>query len=277
MLYKLFARLLASRLTPSLYKHQPDEQAGFRKGFSTLDHLFAMGQPQEKAHEWQHTIWFAALDFRKAFDTVKHHCIWEALKKHGVPRCYINLLARMYRNQSGRVRTDTMSKVFDLRRGTKQGDPLSSLLFNAVLEDVMSDFKGHWVFTGRGLKLGPVQVSELRFADDLLLMARSMPDIRNMLQDVVKAARLRGLELHPGKTKVMCNKSVRTGKISRRTLDVNDLQIEILPFSGSLKYLGRLVNLEFWDAVELNNRIALAWKKFMVFKTEFMNKKLFSK
>ena len=49
-------------------------------------------------------------------------------------------------------------------------------------------------------------------------------------------------------------------------------KLMILPFSGSLKYLGRLVNLEFWDAVELNNRIALAWKKFMVFKTEFMNK-----
>ena len=37
-----------------------------------------------------------------------------------------------------------MSKEFDILRGTKQGDPLSSLLFNAVLEDIFAEVKPAW-------------------------------------------------------------------------------------------------------------------------------------
>ena len=41
VLYKLFARLLYNRLAPPLDAHQTPDQAGFRHGFNTDDHLFA--------------------------------------------------------------------------------------------------------------------------------------------------------------------------------------------------------------------------------------------
>ena len=37
-----------------------------------------------------------------------------------------------------------LSRPFALARGTKQGDPLSTLLFNAVLEDVFRDVRSKW-------------------------------------------------------------------------------------------------------------------------------------
>ena len=48
LLYKLFARLLHNRLQPILEPQQSDDQAGFRTGFSTEDHLFIDAMVQEK-------------------------------------------------------------------------------------------------------------------------------------------------------------------------------------------------------------------------------------
>eukprot|EP00959_Pyramimonas_sp_CCMP1952_P007652 159740-Pyramimonas_sp.AAC.1 len=53
------------------------------------------------------------------------------LWKDGVTDGCVQLLESLYFGQPGRVRTDRMSKEFDILRATKQGDPLSSSLFNA--------------------------------------------------------------------------------------------------------------------------------------------------
>ena len=63
MLYKLFARLLFNRLEEILDPHQSPDQAGFRRGFCTEDHLFTLVLIQEKAYEWQVPVWIATLDF----------------------------------------------------------------------------------------------------------------------------------------------------------------------------------------------------------------------
>ena len=221
--------------------------------------------------EWNYPVWFAALDFKKAFDSVEHTCIWEALHRQGVNNRYIHILAHLYSGQTARVKTDRLSKPFCLRRGTKQGDPLSSLLFNAVLEDIFRDLKKSWLRQGFGLHLGYTDfktLSNLRFADDVLLAAPSYSKLRKMLRGLVDAAGKRGLELHPEKTKILCNLRKITGIISRTSMEVNGMPIDIFPYSGSAKYLGRKLSFDDPDETELDNRISVGWKKFMLFKTE---------
>ena len=40
---------------------------------------------QEKCQEYRIPLWVAAIDFKKAFDTVEHVSIWDALREQGVP------------------------------------------------------------------------------------------------------------------------------------------------------------------------------------------------
>eukprot|EP00973_Karenia_brevis_P029627 4087194-Karenia_brevis.AAC.1 len=99
---------------------------------------------QETTREWQIPLWVATLDFKKAFDTVSHQALWKSLAEQGIQACYIDLLSQLYSNQSARVRTDVLSRQFEIQRGTKQGDPLSSLLFNALSESIFQKIKPQW-------------------------------------------------------------------------------------------------------------------------------------
>ena len=272
LLYKLFSRLLYSRLAPILDKAQPPDQAGFRPGYSTVDHLFTFGVLNEKSDEWNFRMWAAALDFKKAFDTVEHDAMWKALLLQGVPKEYVGLLCRMYRGQTAQVRTDQTSKSFTTQRGTKQGDPLSSLLFNALLEDLFREIKANWTQKKLGIRLGAAELSNLRFADDVLLIAKTLPQLQKMLGDIITEARKRGLELHPDKTKILSNTVRRTGRSAAKYADVEGLRIEILPHDGSVKYLGQKISFSDPHKIELENQIAAAWRSFMSMKSEFTNK-----
>ena len=205
ILYKLFARLLYCRLAPQLNAEQTSDQAGFRPNFSTLDHLFVFTCIEEKAHEYNLPVWLAALDFKKAFDTVEHHHVWTALETQGITTPYISLLKSLYTDQTGRVRTDVMSKQFNIERGTKQGDPLSSMLFNALLEHIMRPIKEKWSKRKYGIKLNDDDdstLTNLRFADDILLTGTTLHQTREMLKDIKQAAENVGLHLHTDNTKV---------------------------------------------------------------------------
>ena len=90
---------------------------------------------------------------QKIFDSISHESIWRALEKQGVHRQYTKLLQSLYRGQNAKVQTDVASRLFNISRGTKQGDPISPLLFNAVVEALMKDVKEKWSKKGWGFIL----------------------------------------------------------------------------------------------------------------------------
>ena len=79
-------------------------------------------------------MWTATVDFTKAFDSISRNCIWEALLSCNVDHGYVSLLRKIYKDQKASVQTDEESESFDIQKGSKQGDPMSSLLFNTVLQ-----------------------------------------------------------------------------------------------------------------------------------------------
>ena len=125
------------------------------------------------------------VDVTKAFDSITHKSIWDALKSCNIDHDYISLLKKIYGDQKASVQTDEESNVFEIRKGTKQGDPLSSLLFNTVLQHSLKDEIQRWQKKkGMGIYLSDHDhdcLTNLRFADDVLLFATSKEQIRKML------------------------------------------------------------------------------------------------
>ena len=48
-------------------------------------------------------MWIATVDFMKAFDSINHNSVWNALKTCGIEQEYISLLQRLYKDQKATV------------------------------------------------------------------------------------------------------------------------------------------------------------------------------
>ena len=150
----------------TLDENHPREQAGFRKGYSTTDHLQALNQIIEKSNEYNLPLCIGFIDYEKAFDTVEHFAILEALRKTNVNETYINILQNIYNQATARVHLDKLvSTEFQIHRGVRQGDPLSPILFTAVMEEVFKKAE-----ISEGVNVDGENLSNLRFADDVALL-----------------------------------------------------------------------------------------------------------
>ena len=85
-------------------------------------------------------------------------------------------------------------------------------------------------------------LTNLRFADDVLLFATSKEQLRKMLCDFKKATEKVGLRLHPDKTKILSNQSTINSDIKKKHIEVDDMKIEILTRNESVKYSGQKIS-----------------------------------
>ena len=132
--FKVHACLLNSQVRKDLDKRQPPSQAGFRKGYSVDHHLLALTLLLERVHELNLQLWAVSLDLNKAFDRVNWNKLWKALESQHLPQYLIDALRAIYSDQLGVVRggNNNVSNNFAIKRGAKQGCPLSPSLFNAI-------------------------------------------------------------------------------------------------------------------------------------------------
>ena len=176
--YKIFSKMLCSRLQPLLESYQSPDQVGFRPHRGT-DHAFAVFDTIcGKSVEWNCNLWFASLDLKKAFDRMEHNALFAALAKQGVESSYLQLLKTLYLGQTGSVHG---SRRFRITRGVKQGDVLSPLLFNAGLEAAIQSWKSR--IADCGIHVGHTErLTNIRFADDLMVYSKSSSELAYMLE-----------------------------------------------------------------------------------------------
>ena len=163
--YKLFSRMVYNRLLPQLDRCQHFDQCGFRPGVRIEDALVVVETLISKTTEWNLPLWMASLDLKKAFDRVEHASLFTALRHQNIDDPTIALLLDIYYGQHGRVQG---SRSFDISRGVRQGDVISSLLFNAVIEYVFQRWKRRLSCHGWLLLAGVERLTNTRYADDFL-------------------------------------------------------------------------------------------------------------
>ena len=76
-----------------------------------------------------------SVDAEKAFDENKHPFMIKTLQKAGIEGTYLNIMKTLYDKPTANIiLSGEKLKVFPLKSGTRQGCPLSPLLFNIVLK-----------------------------------------------------------------------------------------------------------------------------------------------
>ena len=75
-----------------------------------------------------------SIDAEKAYDKIQHPFMIKTLQKAGIEGTYLNIIKAIYDKPTANIVNGEKLKAFPLKSGTRQGCPLSSLLFNIVLE-----------------------------------------------------------------------------------------------------------------------------------------------
>jgi len=182
-----------------------------------------------KAREHQQPVYMCFVDFRKAFDSISHERLWTVMLEMGYPAHLVNLLAKLYSKQKAKVRVaGTLSHGFRVKRGVRQGCVLSPHLFNILAEMVMREaLEG---FDG-GIQIGGRRVTNLRYADDIILLARSEIELQEMVDRLDTASKKYSLLINEEKTKTMTTNGTSCNiRINNNILE----QVTTFPYLGSL-------------------------------------------
>ena len=76
-----------------------------------------------------------SIDAEKVFDKIQHPFMIKTLQKMGIEKTYLDIVKAIYDKPTANIiLNDEKLKAFPLRSGTRQGCPLSPLLFNIVLK-----------------------------------------------------------------------------------------------------------------------------------------------
>ena len=158
-------------------------QAGFRKGRGTRDQIANIRWIMEKARAFQKNIYFCFIDYAKAFDCVDHDKLWKILPEMGIPDHLTCLLRNLYAGQEATVRIEhRTTDWFQIRKGVRQGCILSPCLFNLYAEYIRRN--AGLEETQAGIKVAKRNINNLRYADDITLMAESEEELKSVLMKV---------------------------------------------------------------------------------------------
>ena len=79
---KVMLKIILNRLQPE--EIIAEEQAGFRAGRSTTEQIFNFRILGEKYLQHQQNLYHVFIDFKKAFDRVRHEALWATMRKYNI-------------------------------------------------------------------------------------------------------------------------------------------------------------------------------------------------
>ena len=136
-----------------------------RKAINVIDHI-------SKRKNKNHMI--LSINAEKAFDKIQHPFLIKTPLSVGIEAKFLNILKATYEKPAANIIINGEALgAFPLRSGTRQGCPLSSLLFNIVLEVLASAIRQQNEI--KGIQVGK-EVKLSLFADDMILYIENPKD-----------------------------------------------------------------------------------------------------
>ena len=195
--YKIFTCLIYNTLVKYSEMTLGEYQSGFRPSRSTVDQIHVVRQILEKCYEYGIELHNIFIDFRQVFDKVNRQKLYESLKVLKIPMKLIKLVKTTLENSRAVVEVcQGRTEVFNINTGLRQGDALSTILFNLVLEAAVSKIDLRGTISTRTKQL-------CAYADDVVIIAGTQKALKETFIILQKEAEKLGLIINTKKTNYM--------------------------------------------------------------------------
>ena len=138
--YKIFTKVIATRLSDVVPHLIHPDQAGFIHGRSIFDQIEQTNMTINYAKLKGVNGAIVALDQEKAYDKLTHPYLWKILERLAFPEETIRMIQMLYQGaRTSVIINGVISEPYVVMRGVRQGDPMSCILFNLGIEPLAAN------------------------------------------------------------------------------------------------------------------------------------------
>ncbi|KAK6734506.1 hypothetical protein RB195_017972 [Necator americanus] len=142
MLYKVFTKIILTRIYRTLDEAQPQEQAGFRQGFSCWDYIQTVARVTEVCREYRLPLVPTFADYEKAFDSVETNAILSALVDQSVNASYVRTLTNCYDRCTTRIQLFHRPLTIPIGKGMTRRYSIAEAVHGCIAMDNEITFLG---------------------------------------------------------------------------------------------------------------------------------------
>ncbi len=207
--FKIFTKIGTNRITSVAHKVIRPTQTAFLLGRNIMEGVVILHESIHELHKKNMDGVIFKFDFEKAYDKVKWQFLQQTLRMKGFSQQWCHWISKMVEGGSVHIKVnDDLGNNFQMHKGLRQGDPMSPILFNIVVDMLavlIERAKGDGQIGGVIPHLVDDGLSILQYADDtVIFLDHELEQAKNMKAILCVFEQLLGLKINFHKSEIFC-------------------------------------------------------------------------